>query len=102
MRGTRLFDGVWQGYRENLDVVLEGGRVVGIEKCDVLPRRTRDADVPGSRTAEVVLSNQLDPRVVVAPDEVGCSVFGAVVNDDDFGVRVSLVQGRDDLSRKHF
>lgn len=30
IRGARLFDGVWQGYRENLDIIIEAGRVVSI------------------------------------------------------------------------
>ena len=40
VRGARLFDGVWQGYRENLDVVLEGGRV-----AEIAARRDRDDGV---------------------------------------------------------
>lgn len=31
IRGARLFDGIWHGYRGNMDVVLEGGRVIAVE-----------------------------------------------------------------------
>ena len=31
IRGARLFDGIWKGYRQNMDVVIEGGRVVAVE-----------------------------------------------------------------------
>jgi len=37
IRCTRLFDGIWQGYRPGMDIVIESGRVVAIE-----PRRDRD------------------------------------------------------------
>jgi hypothetical protein len=40
VRGARLFDGVWKGYRENLDVVIEGGRIAA-----VTARRDRDDGV---------------------------------------------------------
>jgi len=30
IRARRLFDGVWPGYRENMDVVIEGGRIVAV------------------------------------------------------------------------
>jgi hypothetical protein len=36
IRGRRLFDGLWTGYRENMDIVLEAGRVSAVE-----PRRER-------------------------------------------------------------
>lgn len=31
IRGARLFDGIWAGYRNNMDVLIEGGKVVAIE-----------------------------------------------------------------------
>jgi len=31
IRGKHLFDGIWPGYRENMDVIIEAGRVVAIE-----------------------------------------------------------------------
>ncbi len=31
IRTTRLFDGVGVGYRENLDIVMQGGRIVAVE-----------------------------------------------------------------------
>jgi len=34
IRGMRLFDGIWSGYRERMDVLIEAGKVVAIE-----PRR---------------------------------------------------------------
>ncbi|MDH5345673.1 MAG: amidohydrolase family protein [Gammaproteobacteria bacterium] len=37
IRGTRLFDGLWPGYRQNMDVVVERGLVVAVEA-----RRPRD------------------------------------------------------------
>ncbi len=40
IRGTRLFDGIWKGYRQNMDVVIEAGRILAVE-----PRRTRDDGV---------------------------------------------------------
>ena len=36
IRGRRLFDGLWTGYRENMDVVIEAGRISAVE-----PRRER-------------------------------------------------------------
>ncbi len=38
VRGARLFDGIWKSYRQNMDVVIEAGRVVTVE-----PRRDRDS-----------------------------------------------------------
>ena len=37
VRGGRLFDGIWQGYRQDVDVVIESGRIAAVE-----PRRTRN------------------------------------------------------------
>jgi len=37
IRGSRLFDGVWPGYRRDFDVIIEAGRIVAVE-----PRRDRD------------------------------------------------------------
>jgi hypothetical protein len=37
IRGRRLFDGIWKSYRENMDVVVEAGRIVAVES-----RRDRD------------------------------------------------------------
>jgi len=37
IRGARLFDGIWKGYREQMDVLIEGGTVIAIE-----PRRDWD------------------------------------------------------------
>jgi hypothetical protein len=37
IRGRRLFDGIWKGYRTDMDVVIEGGRVAAVEA-----RRDRD------------------------------------------------------------
>lgn len=37
IRGARLFDGIWTGYRERMDVLIEGGRVIAVE-----PRRGWD------------------------------------------------------------
>lgn len=37
IRGARLFDGIWPGYRGGYDVVIEAGRVVAVD-----PRRDRD------------------------------------------------------------
>jgi hypothetical protein len=37
IRAARLFDGIWKGYRENMDVVIEHGRIVAVEA-----RRARD------------------------------------------------------------
>ncbi len=37
IRSSRLFDGVWQGYRANMDVVIAGGRIEAIE-----PQADRD------------------------------------------------------------
>jgi len=34
IRGARLFDGIWKGYREDMDVLIEAGRISAIE-----PRR---------------------------------------------------------------
>ena len=31
IRGARLFDGIWTGYRNNMDVLIEAGKVVAIE-----------------------------------------------------------------------
>lgn len=31
IRGARLFDGIWRRYREQMDVLIEGGRVVAVE-----------------------------------------------------------------------
>lgn len=31
IRGARLFDGLWPGYRRNMDIVLEDGRIVAVE-----------------------------------------------------------------------
>jgi hypothetical protein len=31
IRGTRLFDGVWSGYRQNMDVIIANGRIEAIE-----------------------------------------------------------------------
>jgi len=31
IRGARLFDGIWKGYRQNMDIVIEAGRVVAVE-----------------------------------------------------------------------
>jgi hypothetical protein len=31
IRGARLFDGVWSGYRQRMDVLIEAGRIVAIE-----------------------------------------------------------------------
>jgi hypothetical protein len=31
IRGARLFDGVWKGYRQNMDVVVDSGRVAAVE-----------------------------------------------------------------------
>jgi hypothetical protein len=48
IRGARLFDGIWPGYREQIDVVIEDGIIVAVE-----PRRDwEDATVldPGNVT----------------------------------------------------
>jgi len=37
VRTSRLFDGIWQGYRNNMDVVVDDGRIESIE-----PRRDRE------------------------------------------------------------
>lgn len=37
IRGARLFDGLWHGYRQDMDVVIRAGRVSAIE-----PRRDRN------------------------------------------------------------
>lgn len=31
IRGARLFDGIWKGYRDRMDVLIEGGRIVAVE-----------------------------------------------------------------------
>ena len=31
IRGARLFDGIWSGYRQRMDVLIEAGRIVAIE-----------------------------------------------------------------------
>lgn len=30
IRGARLFDGIWNGYRENMDVLVDGGRIAAV------------------------------------------------------------------------
>ncbi len=37
IRAARLFDGIWRGYRPDMDVITEGGRIVEVER-----RRERD------------------------------------------------------------
>jgi hypothetical protein len=31
IRGARLFDGIWRGYRERMDVLIDGGKIVAVE-----------------------------------------------------------------------
>jgi hypothetical protein len=31
IRGARLFDGIWSGYRERMDVLIDGGKIVAVE-----------------------------------------------------------------------
>jgi len=31
IRSARLFDGIWQGYRSQMDVVIEGGKIAAVE-----------------------------------------------------------------------
>ena len=48
IRGARLFDGIWSSYRENMDVLIAGGKIIAVE-----PRRDwPDATVldPGNVT----------------------------------------------------
>lgn len=30
IRGARLFDGIWEGYREHMDVLIDGGRIASV------------------------------------------------------------------------
>jgi len=32
IRGARLFDGIWSGYREHMDVLIDGGKIVAVEE----------------------------------------------------------------------
>jgi len=40
IRGARLFDGIWSTYREHLDVLIEGGKIVAVEPQKEWPDAT--------------------------------------------------------------
>ena len=37
IRGRRLFDGIWSGYRESMDVLLENGRIAAVDEAREWP-----------------------------------------------------------------
>jgi hypothetical protein len=69
--------------------MLREPEVVGVAEGDQLARRGLDAPVAGGCHAGVLLTDDLD-RACECADDIGCSVGGAVVDDDELEVAVAL------------
>ena len=63
IRAARLFDGIGGGYRENLDVVLDGGKIVALE-----PRQDRPGQVIVDLGAVTVLPGLIDSYSALPQD----------------------------------
>lgn len=57
IRAGRVFDGIWQGYRHNLDLIIESGRVVAIE-----PRQEQEEGVVLDLPGATVIPGLIDAR----------------------------------------
>lgn len=76
--------------------------VVGVEKGHELTAREVDAGVPGSVCPSLIWKLvEVDTRVVEALNDIGDLVGRAVVDHDEFEVRVSLGENAADGPREH-
>ena len=88
VRAGRLFDGIGGGYREELDIVIDGGRIVAVE-----PRRDREGSVvvdmgdltvlPGFIDGYASLPANTDERLGPALLAFGVTTIVADRNDAD-------------------
>jgi hypothetical protein len=86
VRAGRLFDGIGGGYREGLDIVIEGGRIVAIE-----PRQEHENSVvvdmgdltvlPGFIDGYASMPADIDERL--GPAILACGVTTVVAEYDD-------------------
>lgn len=66
IRASRLFDGIWNGYRQNLDLIIESGRVVSIA-----PRQEHAEGVLLDLPGATVIPGLIDARSapLASPEE---------------------------------
>ncbi len=86
VRAGRLFDGIGGGYREGLDIVIDGGRIVALE-----PRRARDGSVVVDMGDLTVLPGFIDGYASLpadADERLGPALLA-------FGVTTIVADGND-------
>ena len=73
--------------------------IIRIEEVDVVAQRLTNAKVPGCPALLVLLAHVADPNVSDALYDTCAVISAAVVDNDDFEVRVRLTERRSDCVR---